>query len=416
MAEQQRVTNVQEMDPAVQPYWDRMMERAENASNQGYTPYGGQRVAGPSAMENASWQGVASLGMAGLPESFRRGEAFGAQTLNQMQGMGQRGYGDMSGVAGQFGAAAGQGYGDMSGMAGRWSPAGDRAYGDISGSISGYQNVYGDAGNIRQWTDGGLAEQYMNPYQRLVNDIGMRDLEKSGARQQTALGSQAATMGAFGGARQGLMQEDMNSNLRQQIQDNTARGQRDSYAAGMGAFNADRNALMQGRGQQLQALGGQTNAANLANAAKMRALQGEQSSLFQGNQLNMQGLQGQSNALMGANQLFQSGLNSQMSGANTLAQIGGMGQDMNLRLLNAMNNAGQQQRGIEQNYLNAGYQDFVNQRDWERQQTEWMNNMLQGLPQIGLTTTSINQNQPPWFNAAAGSALTGSQTYNQAQR
>jgi hypothetical protein len=62
-----------------------------------------------------------------------------------------------------------------------------------------------------------------------------------------------------------------------------------------------------------------------------------------------------------------------------------MGQSKDL--VNMMANAGQTQRGIEQEGITADYNEFLAQRDYPMKQTQYLQSMLQGLP-ISTVTNS----------------------------
>jgi hypothetical protein len=62
-----------------------------------------------------------------------------------------------------------------------------------------------------------------------------------------------------------------------------------------------------------------------------------------------------------------------------------MGQSKDL--VNMMANAGQAQRGIEQEGITADYNEFLAQRDYPMKQTQYLQSMLQGLPYSTVTNS-----------------------------
>lgn len=58
-------------------------------------------------------------------------------------------------------------------------------------------------------------------------------------------------------------------------------------------------------------------------------------------------------------------------------------------LTNILANAGQAQRGIEQEGITADYNEFLNQRDYPMKQTQYLQSMLQGLPYQTVTNTPL---------------------------
>jgi hypothetical protein len=314
--------------------------------------------------------------MQGLPQSFQMGEAAGAGALGQMA------------------PAAGMGYRDLSGIAGAYNPL----MGGAMDASRGYQGMFGNlsqqAGNVQMWPDAPI-QSYMNPYQQNVTDIAAREAEKMGRRQLGDIGSQAALGGSFGGSRHALLESDVMRGTRQNIADITQSGQRDAYQSAMGQFNADRDALLRGRGMQGQLLGQGLGAAQFGYGMGLDALNAQQQ------------------ALMGANNLYQQGAQGLMQGAGSMADIGGMGQGMNLDLLRQMNQFGQQQRGIQQAGLDLGYQDYLRQQNYPMQQMGFMSNMLAGLPASGDTTMNRYQQPSSLFGGLLGAGLGAASLYNQ---
>jgi len=66
-----------------------------------------------------------------------------------------------------------------------------------------------------------------------------------------------------------------------------------------------------------------------------------------------------------------------------------MGQSKDL--VNMMANAGQAQRGIEQEGITADYNEFLAQRDYPMKQTQYLQSMLQGLPISTVTNTPLGK-------------------------
>ena len=114
------------------------------------------------------------------------------------------------------------------------------------------------------------AQQYMNPYQQNVTDIAARELQRNfdiSRRQQDAT---AASGGAFGGSRHGLLNAENERNRYRQMSDLYAQGQSAAYENAQRAFATDQaRALSAGgaygalAGQQQQI--GYGDAAALAN-------------------------------------------------------------------------------------------------------------------------------------------------------
>lgn len=368
MSSPQNQTITQRMDPLLASYYGRLLPAIEGFVGQPYQPFGGQRIAGLTPLEQASYSGIGALGMAGLPQSFLMGEAAGSAALGQMA------------------PAAGMGYGDLSGIAAGYNPLAGRGMREAQIHGQRFGNLANMAGNVQMWPDANIPA-YMNPFQQNVTDIAAREAQLMGQRQLSELGSNMALSGAFGGSRQALLEGDILQNTRQQVADITAAGQRDAYQAAMQQFNADRMARQAGLGQAGQFMG-----------------QGLEATRF-GYGLGMDALNQQRAAMEAANRLYQSGGQGFMQGAMSMGELGGMGQAMNMDLLNLMNQAGQQQRGIQQAMLDVGYQDYLRQQQYPMQQFGFMADILGGLPSMGSTSFSSWQQPRSLFGSLLATGI-----------
>ena len=197
---------------------------------------------------------------------------------------------------------------------------------------------------------GDTAQNYMNPYMQNVVDIQKREAQRTADIAGTGRNAQAVKSGAFGGARQAIMDAEANRNLATQMGDIQAQGSNAAFQQAMQQFNTE------------QALG-------------------EQSRQF-GNTLGMQGFQ------------------TALTGAGQLANIGQQtfGQEMDVNKLQQQ--YGTQQQAFNQQGIDTQYQDFLNQQRYPYQQLEFMNSMLRGTP-MG-TVQSMYQPAPSGLSQLAG--------------
>jgi len=118
------------------------------------------------------------------------------------------------------------------------------------GSLTGAGLNTGTAASPSQ---GSIAE-YMSPYQQQVIDASLSEFDRNAAMQQTGLRDSAIQSGAYGGARQGIMQSEAMRN------NNMNRAQLNSQLLNQGFGQAQQAragdlAAQQGLGQYQQALG-----------------------------------------------------------------------------------------------------------------------------------------------------------------
>jgi hypothetical protein len=96
----------------------------------------------------------------------------------------------------------------------------------------------------------------------------------------------------------------------------------------------------------------------------------------------------------------------------TAAQLGNLGLYETQQGLAANKQAadlGSTQRDITQQGLTSDYQNFLEQRDWDKTQQQYMANTLKQLP---MTTTNVYGQMPSIASSAVGGALTAAQLYN----
>lgn len=90
-----------------------------------------------------------------------------------------------------------------------------------------------------------IAQQYMNPYMQQVLNPQLQAMQRQADIQKSALGAQAARAGAFGGARAGLMQNQLAAELMRQQQQATGQAYQQAYGQGMQQFNTEQQQAQQ---------------------------------------------------------------------------------------------------------------------------------------------------------------------------
>lgn len=262
------------------PYITDMLAKTQALTSSPYQTYQGQLTAGTSPLQQQAFQGIGSL---------------------------------------QPTAALGQATATMGEVAG-------------AGALPAYQPVGGS------FTDTGVAQRYMNPYMQQVLDPQLQAMQRQADIQRSALGAQTARAGAFGGAREGLMQQQLNAELMRQQQQATGQAYGTAYQQAAAQYNQE---------QQRQAQEAQFGA-----------------------QFGLQGLAQRlaaAQALQGAGQ------------AGLATQLG----------------AGAQQRAIEQEGVAADLAEFEKQRMYPYQQLQFQQAMLQGMP---ISAVNYGYQEPSGFS------------------
>lgn len=106
---------------------------------------------------------------------------------------------------------------------------------------------------------------------------------------------------------------------------------------------------------------------------------------------------------------YQTGRGQQLEAAQGLGSLATTGQQNLITGSAALEAAGQSQQQQQQRNLDLAYQDFAAQRDYPKQQTEYLSTILRGLPTGGTTTTTgpatTSQLAPSALGQIAGAGL-----------
>lgn len=215
----------------------------------------------------------------------------------------------------------------------------------------GYQATNYDP-TVAQW-DNTAAQQYMNPYLTQVMDAMTARANNQYNQGRIARDARAAQSGLFGGYRQGVEEGvaygQNQLGLNSAIADTLMRG----YDTAYGQFNQDRSARENSR----------QFAANLNDSSSRAATD--------------YAFQDEANRLRGAQQNLAmsqglAGIGQQMYGQGVTRR------DEELRGIGALNDAALSQERLTQASLDQAYNDFVNQRDYNRNNITWLNNIIRG--------------------------------------
>ena len=223
--------------------------------------------------------------------------------------------------------------------AGKLGPAAQIGQGTQFAGIAGLQGLGAGQQYASQATDPSSMNAYMSPYMNLALEPQMREAARRSGMQGQMDQAMAAQRGAFGGSRSTLMEAERQRNLGQL--------QSDIYGKGM------QTAFEQAR--QAQQFG-----ADL-------------------------GLRGAGLGLQAAGQLGQLGQ----------TQFGQ--EEASMRAKGA---AGAQQQAREQQRLSQDYQDFLDEKNFEKQQISFVSDILRGVP-LSQSTYQTYQSPASFASQAA---------------
>ena len=323
------------------------MARTQAESIKPYQAYTGDRVAGFTPEQTTAMQGIYGLqapsGMAAA-ESGLAGAATAAQ-------------GVQSYTPTTFGTS--------------YAPTGVTS-GYTAGQITpGYQ-----AGTF----DTATAQAMMDPYMRNVLDVQKREALKEYTRGKAGRAAQAVQAGAFGGGRFGAEEAVAESEMLDRMANIEATGMQQAYEQARAQFGAE-----QGMQQQAAQMGltaqQQTEAARQAQEqfAQSAAQMTDQQAQFAAN-MAQQVATSQEAANQFAAQYGQQGVQLSMQVAQAQEGLAKTQQDLDVARLNLQKATGAEEQAQAQRELDQKYQDFVNARDYERQQLAFYNALLRGIP------------------------------------
>ena len=299
----------------VQPYFERLLQRSEGESIQGYQPYGGQRLAYFSPDELQSQAMTRGFANAGTPSQYGAAEtrftnqgAYGKPLTPAQIAAGQTAYTPYTAPQNAAGLSVGpSGYSASADQTGALTAPGGYSFSPSAGGVlndgykqgyaapsaetpitSGYdptaldtrlagRTTYDPTANLRssKYTAGTTAQTYnplnyeenisrfMSPYQQNVTDIQKREAARQSDIMGKGIGDQATAQGGLGGYREAIQQSERERNLSQQMDDIQARGSQSAFesaqqqlererAGGMGAARFGLDAFTQQQSAQQQ--------------------------------------------------------------------------------------------------------------------------------------------------------------------
>ena len=413
----------------VRPYFERLLQRTEAESQREYEPYGGQRIADPSADLLASEQKVRDIASTGIPGIAGATDAVGTGLDLISQGVGRYGIGERlvgegseiaRGTLGQYGRAEDllnrtlgtidetkgmvrDARGDISdarGQLGRASTRTEQAFG-----FDPYQ--FSDA---RQFT-GEERDRYMSPYMEGVIDVQKRRAREDFLKSMPQQAATAIGAGAFGGSREGVQRAEAQSDLLDRLSDIEATGRQQAFDRASQLFEADRRAEMgldqtraaerrqaeqlglgaagqlAGQAGRLAGFGGQEFGQDLQRASALGSLGGQErgiaesfAGLGRGRLGVGQALGGFGGQMAGFGQGI-AGLGSQFAGVGSrLADLGARARAGDIESARLLEQIGKSQMARDQASLDMGYQDFLRPQGVPAERLGLFSSVLRGIP------------------------------------
>ena len=389
----------------VEPYFKRLLQRGEAESLQGYTPYGGQRLAYFSPDELTSQAMTRGFTTAGTPQQFTDAST-------------------------RYGGT--QAYGTPQYQAGTFDP--NYTGRDISTTyrpdVRQSQYVAGDVGGTyTPLTFEDNIQRFMSPYQQAVTDIAKREAIRTSDIAGKGIADRAIAQGGLGGYREAIQQAERERNLGQRLDDIQMTGGQRAYDAAVAALSAERaaglGAAQFGLSQFQAGEGAQQTQEKLMQAALAAGEQAKQQAAKLGLTADQQteaSKQAAAKFGLTAQQLEDAARQQQekftqsaydLSNRYNLAAAQGLmgaGETISrdaISRIAALQGIGEQQRALQQASFDVGYEDFQRQRDFAQGQLGFLSNLLRGVPVQPQQRVSTFQQQPGLFQTAVGAGLSG---------
>lgn len=367
--------------------------RAMDIGSQDYTPYPNQRLADftpdqQQAMQQAranqgDWKPALAAGtdIAGSISSnadarLGQGANYASNAVNAVTGASN----NANQLASQFGGAA-------TGIAGGAGTSANAAV----------------AGPSQQWTNN--YQQYMSPYTSgVVDEIGR--LGNRNLMENIIPGVQNQFLGAgqFGSTRNADILGRSVRDAQADISGKQAQALESGYGTAANIFGQDA-----GRQQQQQQMQAQTalGAGSLGAQTQLGAGGlGANTALSGGQMVGNTGIAAANNS----NQAASIGASAGAQGVQALSGLAQQRQTQGAFDNSQLYGYGTQQQNLQQTGLNTGYQDFINQRDWDKNNLTWMNGALKGLSvPSGQTVSNTSAGASPldWATAGYGALQSG---------
>jgi hypothetical protein len=394
----------------VMPFLLDALQQGRALTGQEYTPYGGQRLADTSPDVMASDQMVRNVAQRGIPG------------LDTAMGMTMDSASKIGGVTG-----GGQGY-DFSKYGGfkesEFSPSGDISETQFKPAAEFSQFDFQGPEKFTGETVG----QYMSPYMQQVADIQKQQAMENFQTQAGQRAANAVQSGAFGGSRQGVVEATAQKDLMSQMAEIDATSRQKAYEDAQGAFESDRAAQEQFQqnkyneqykremaqaeefaraGDQVAAERARVQAAQTAELARVQAGAAGEASRVQageaGEESRVQAAQADEN--MRQRQFMLEGLGMSSDMAAQIAALGGQSRSADIESAQLMEAIGLRQQGDVQKGLDLAYQDFINQRDWGKNQLADYVNIVYGNPLGGGDFGATTSPGPNPYSQALGGGI-----------
>jgi hypothetical protein len=365
----QNTTTQVSLSPEQLEDYSKLMDESWQEYLKPYTPYGGDTIAGFTPEQTAAMQGIYGLQAPGGMAAAESGLAGAAQAAQGLQTYTPTTFGT------------------------QYAP---------TGVTSGYTATAATPGYTAGTFDTATAQAMMDPYMRNVLDTQKKEAMKEFQRGKAGRAAQAVQAGAFGGGRFGAEEAVAESEMLDRLANIEATGMQTAYQQAREQFGAE-EAMQQQAAQMGLTAQQQTEAARQQEEqfAQSAAQMTEGQQQFAAN-IAQQVATSQEAANQFAATYGQQGVQLSMQVAQAQQQQATAQQDLDVARLNLQKATGAEEQALAQREFDRAEQDFINARDYNRNQLAFLNAMLRGMP-----TQSTSQTVQTASTAGLGTQLAG---------
>jgi hypothetical protein len=420
-----------------QPYVTNLLDKTQALTNAPMPKYTGQLTAGYGDLQEQAWKGLSGLT---IPDSLKNAGT-NLSTISQAQANLKY---DPATFTNTYNAPDAYQSGNFANQYQATTPY------QASNIQSAYQspaNMYTPTNVSTGSFDEAAAKKYMNPYIQQALNPQLEALQRQQAINQQGDMAKLAQAGAFGGSRQAILQAQNNENLLRQQSGLIGQGYNQAFTQAGQQFTADQARDLQAQQANVQqaqfaAQQGMTDAqmkaqygmtaaqaneasrqfgqSQAANAAQLQAQYGL--SAQQANEASKQFGYGQkmtaaqlASAADQARQQSQSqanqfaatyglqGLQAAAQSQTAAATAGAQANQYGLANLQALSKAGTEQQALDQQAVNAQYNEYLRQLKYPQEMVKLQSDALARLP---LITENELTAQKSFVQGAVGSADT----------
>jgi hypothetical protein len=204
-------------------------------------------------------------------------------------------------------------------------------------------------------------DSYMNPYLSTILNPQLAEARRNAGTTQMKTTADLIKQGAFGGGRQAIASAENARNLNMNLADITGKGYNTAYTDARNQYNSDQDRLLKALGEKEDSL--QFGSKQDLDYLKLAGETAQDQGTF-GNQL----------------------ADRQLAANLQQADLGSI------------------QRDIDQQGLTSDYNIFKEQRDYPKEQIDWLNSVIKNYP---MTTTNEYGEPTSAANSVVGGAMTG---------